>query len=137
MALPAGMVGIQTWLPRIGSQPCLDAGHADRQLPTMPSRCVGAVATQHALACAKRCGLTPVPRCSLLFCCCCAPLTPKNTPKTHIAHPQERLAQQKAEKAAKGEQYNAEYKPQRTKDEAKERRKAILSNIGEVGGRCL
>lgn len=44
---------------------------------------------------------------------------------------QERLAQQKAEKAAKGEQYNAQYKPQRTKDEAKERRKAILSSIGE------
>lgn len=61
-----------------------------------------------------------------------------HTPKRpHCTHPQERLAQQKAEKAAKGEQYNAEYKPQRTKDEAKERRKAILSNIGEVGRRCL
>jgi hypothetical protein len=46
--------------------------------------------------------------------------------------PQERLTQQKAEKAAKGQEYNSSYKPQRSKDEAKERRKAILSNIGEV-----
>jgi hypothetical protein len=45
---------------------------------------------------------------------------------------QERLTQQQAERAAKGQEYNANYKPQRSKDEAKERRKAILSNIGEV-----
>lgn len=45
---------------------------------------------------------------------------------------QERLAQQKAEKAAKGDDYSSSFKPQRSKDEAKERRKAILSNIGEV-----
>jgi hypothetical protein len=50
---------------------------------------------------------------------------------------QERLAQQKAEKAAKGEEYNSSYKPQRSKDEAKERRKAILSNIGEVRANLL
>lgn len=48
------------------------------------------------------------------------------------AVPQERLTQQQAERAAKGQEYNANYKPQRSKDEAKERRKAILSNIGEV-----
>lgn len=46
--------------------------------------------------------------------------------------PQERLTQQQAERAAKGKEYNANYKPQRSKDEAKERRKAILSSIGEV-----
>ncbi len=45
---------------------------------------------------------------------------------------QERLTQQQAERAAKGQEYNASFKPQRSKDEAKERRKAILSSIGEV-----
>jgi hypothetical protein len=57
----------------------------------------------------------------------------------HYRHTQERLAQQKVERAAKGQEYNAQYKPQRSKDEAKERRKAILSNIGEVRRvtRCL
>ncbi|WIA38180.1 hypothetical protein OEZ86_001530 [Tetradesmus obliquus] len=44
---------------------------------------------------------------------------------------QERLVQQKKEKEVKGEEYNKDYKPQRSKDEAKERRKAILSSIGE------
>ena len=44
---------------------------------------------------------------------------------------QERLEQQKKEKEQKGQSYNASFKPQRSKDEAKERRKAILSNIGE------
>jgi len=44
---------------------------------------------------------------------------------------QERLDQQKKEKEQKGQSYNASFKPQRSKDEAKERRKAILSNIGE------
>ena len=44
---------------------------------------------------------------------------------------QERLDEQRAERAAKGAAYNADYKPQRGKDEAKERRKAILSSIGE------
>lgn len=43
-----------------------------------------------------------------------------------------RLAQQKAEREALGdEQYSSDYKPQRTKDESKQRRKAILSSIGE------
>lgn len=45
---------------------------------------------------------------------------------------QERLTQQAAERQEKGKAYNANYKPQRSKDEAKERRKAILSSIGEV-----
>jgi len=44
---------------------------------------------------------------------------------------QERLEQQKKEREEKGKAYNEAYKPQRSKDEAKERRKAILSNIGE------
>jgi hypothetical protein len=44
---------------------------------------------------------------------------------------QERLDEQRAERAAKGDAYNADFKPQRSGDEAKERRKAILSSIGE------
>ena len=44
---------------------------------------------------------------------------------------QERLDQQKQEREAKGKQYSSSFKPQRSKDEAKERRKAILSSIGE------
>jgi predicted unusual protein kinase regulating ubiquinone biosynthesis (AarF/ABC1/UbiB family) len=43
-----------------------------------------------------------------------------------------RLAAQKAEREALGdEQYSADYKAQRTKDESKQRRKQILSSIGE------
>lgn len=43
----------------------------------------------------------------------------------------DRLDQQKEERQTKGEEYSATFKPQRTKDEAKERRKQILSSIGE------
>lgn len=43
----------------------------------------------------------------------------------------ERLDSQAKEKSEKGAEYEASFKPQRTKDEAKERRKAILSSIGE------
>ena len=43
----------------------------------------------------------------------------------------ERLDVQSKEREEKGNDYNKTFKPQRTKDEAKERRKAILSNIGE------
>lgn len=45
---------------------------------------------------------------------------------------QERLEQQRKEKDTKGAAYNKDYKPQRTKEEAKEKRKQILANIGEV-----
>jgi hypothetical protein len=45
---------------------------------------------------------------------------------------QERLDQQRKERSEKGQSYSASFKPQRSKDEAKERRKAILSSIGEV-----
>lgn len=44
---------------------------------------------------------------------------------------QERLAEQKKERETKGQAYSESFKPQRSKDEAKERRKAILSSIGE------
>ncbi|KAI8469667.1 MAG: ABC1 family-domain-containing protein [Monoraphidium minutum] len=44
---------------------------------------------------------------------------------------QERLDQQRKERAEKGSAYSEAFKPQRSKDEAKERRKAILSSIGE------
>ena len=41
------------------------------------------------------------------------------------------MDQQKKEREAQGKQYSSSFKPQRSKDEAKERRKAILSSIGE------
>eukprot|EP00879_Flechtneria_rotunda_P032356 GHRR01035548.1.p1 GENE.GHRR01035548.1~~GHRR01035548.1.p1 ORF type:complete len:620 (+),score=233.11 GHRR01035548.1:197-2056(+) len=44
---------------------------------------------------------------------------------------QERLIQQKGEREVRGAAYSADFKPQRSKDEAKARRKAILSSIGE------
>lgn len=44
---------------------------------------------------------------------------------------QERLVTQSKERAEQGSDYSKTFKPQRSKDEAKERRKAILSNIGE------
>ena len=44
---------------------------------------------------------------------------------------QERLDTQKKERETKGDEYEKTFKPQRSKDEAKERRKAILSTIGE------
>jgi predicted unusual protein kinase regulating ubiquinone biosynthesis (AarF/ABC1/UbiB family) len=45
---------------------------------------------------------------------------------------EQRLAEQKAQRAELGnEAYNAEFKPQRTKDEKTNRRKQILSSIGE------
>ncbi|GLC36873.1 hypothetical protein PLESTB_000183500 [Pleodorina starrii] len=44
---------------------------------------------------------------------------------------QDRLDSQRAEREAKGDEYNKSYKPQRSKDEAKERRRQILSSIGE------
>ena len=45
---------------------------------------------------------------------------------------EQRLAEQKAQRAALGDEaYNAEFKPQRTKDEKTTRRKQILSSIGE------
>lgn len=44
---------------------------------------------------------------------------------------QDRLEQQKKEREARGEDYSKTFKPQRSKDEAKERRKQILSSIGE------
>jgi hypothetical protein len=44
---------------------------------------------------------------------------------------QERLTQQAKEREAKGQEYSGTFKPQRSKDEAKERRKQILSSIGE------
>lgn len=43
----------------------------------------------------------------------------------------ERLDVQNKEREEKGGDYNKSFKPQRSKDEAKERRKAILANIGE------
>lgn len=43
----------------------------------------------------------------------------------------ERLETQEEERDEKGEEYSSEYKAKRTKDEKVERRKAILSNIGE------
>lgn len=43
----------------------------------------------------------------------------------------ERLKAQKEEKARLGDEYDANFKPQRTKDESKQRRKQILSSIGE------
>jgi hypothetical protein len=51
---------------------------------------------------------------------------------TSLSCPQERLDQQRKERAEKGQAYSSTFKPQRSKDEAKERRKAILSSIGEV-----
>lgn len=44
---------------------------------------------------------------------------------------QDRLDEQKRERETKGAEYNKDYKPQRSKDEAKQRRKQILSSIGE------
>ncbi|PNW73731.1 hypothetical protein CHLRE_13g570350v5 [Chlamydomonas reinhardtii] len=44
---------------------------------------------------------------------------------------QDRLATQRAEREVKGDDYSKSFKPQRSKDEAKERRKQILSSIGE------
>ncbi|GFR47545.1 hypothetical protein Agub_g9268 [Astrephomene gubernaculifera] len=44
---------------------------------------------------------------------------------------QDRLDAQKAQREEKGKEYNQSYKPQRNKDEAKERRRQILSSIGE------
>jgi len=44
---------------------------------------------------------------------------------------QERLEQQKAERNAKGAKYNENFKPQRTKDEQKAKRKEIFTSVGE------
>lgn len=44
---------------------------------------------------------------------------------------QERLQEQRKEREARGKEYSAEFKPQRSKDEAKERRRQILTSIGE------
>lgn len=44
---------------------------------------------------------------------------------------EDRLKAQKEERASKGAEYEADFKPQRSKDEAKTRRKQILSTIGE------
>ncbi|KAG2495073.1 hypothetical protein HYH03_006684 [Edaphochlamys debaryana] len=44
---------------------------------------------------------------------------------------QDRLEQQRAERAEKGGDYSKSFKPQRSKDEAKERRRQILTSIGE------
>ncbi|GIM03175.1 hypothetical protein Vretimale_7990, partial [Volvox reticuliferus] len=44
---------------------------------------------------------------------------------------QDRLEAQRAEREAKGDDYSRSFKPQRTKDEAKERRRQILASIGE------
>ena len=44
---------------------------------------------------------------------------------------QERLDEQRAEREEKGDDYSKAFKPQRSKDEAKARRKQILSSIGE------
>lgn len=44
---------------------------------------------------------------------------------------QSRLDTQSSEREAKGAEYNKDFKPQRSKDEAKERRRQILSAIGE------
>mmetsp|Transcript_29730 Transcript_29730/g.65790 ORF Transcript_29730/g.65790 Transcript_29730/m.65790 type:complete len:842 (-) Transcript_29730:440-2965(-) len=44
---------------------------------------------------------------------------------------QERLDQQRAERAQRGAEYSQSFKPQRSKEEGKERRKQILSTIGE------
>ena len=43
----------------------------------------------------------------------------------------ERLDVQKGQREEQGAEYDKSFKPQRSKDEAKERRKAILANIGE------
>ncbi len=43
----------------------------------------------------------------------------------------DRLDQQKRERAERGQDYDSTFKPQRSKDEAKARRKQILSSIGE------
>ena len=43
----------------------------------------------------------------------------------------ERLDLQSRQRKEQGAEYDKDFKPQRTKDEAKERRKAILSSIGE------
>jgi predicted unusual protein kinase regulating ubiquinone biosynthesis (AarF/ABC1/UbiB family) len=43
----------------------------------------------------------------------------------------ERLQIQKQERETRGEEYSAQFKPQRSKEESKAKRKAILSNIGE------
>lgn len=44
---------------------------------------------------------------------------------------QDRLDQQRKERESKGTEYNSSFKPQRSKDEAKMRRKQILTSIGE------
>lgn len=56
----------------------------------------------------------------------------RRTAKFFLDSFDQRLAAQKAERAAVGEQaYSAEYKAQRTKEEKGSRRKQILSSIGE------
>ena len=45
---------------------------------------------------------------------------------------QDRLDKQKAERAAKGEAYNKDYKPQATSEEKGTRRKEVIANIGTV-----
>eukprot|EP00878_Enallax_costatus_P019345 GHUV01020408.1.p1 GENE.GHUV01020408.1~~GHUV01020408.1.p1 ORF type:complete len:557 (+),score=208.71 GHUV01020408.1:1417-3087(+) len=58
-------------------------------------------------------------------------LAVRRTAQFFLSSFQERLDQQKKEREDQGKQYSASFKPQRSKDEAKERRKAILSSIGE------
>jgi SHS2 domain-containing protein len=58
-------------------------------------------------------------------------LAVRRTAQFFLASFQDRLDQQKKEREAKGQAYSESFKPQRSKDEAKERRKAILSSIGE------
>lgn len=58
-------------------------------------------------------------------------LAVRRTAEFFLSSFQERLDQQKKERDAKGAEYSKDFKPQRSKDEAKERRKQILANIGE------
>jgi predicted unusual protein kinase regulating ubiquinone biosynthesis (AarF/ABC1/UbiB family) len=58
-------------------------------------------------------------------------LAVKRTAQFFLSAFTERLEQQRKERAEKGAAYSEAFKPQRSKDEAKARRKQILSSIGE------
>lgn len=55
----------------------------------------------------------------------------RRTAEFFLSSFQERLLLQKKERAAKGDEYAKNFKPQATKESTKERRKQILSSIGE------
>lgn len=60
----------------------------------------------------------------------------RRTAEFFLASFQDRLTTQTKEREEKGQEYEGTFKPQRSKDEAKQRRKQILSSIGEWGALC-